>query len=111
MGFEKSFSYLFDTKESEVVGYGIYLDLYYYYIILIPVSLKISPNDQLLLVRGDLHLLVYHRGLEKIIATFTKPDTVPEEFRLPKAHYVQMKFTHADFTKDSDFVVGTIFRY
>ncbi|GFR78450.1 NACHT and WD repeat domain-containing protein 2-like [Elysia marginata] len=73
-------------------------------------DLKISPNDQLLLIRGDVHLLVYHRGLEKIIATFTKPESVPEEFRLPKAHYVQMKFTHADFTKDSDFVVGTIFR-
>ncbi|RUS88580.1 hypothetical protein EGW08_003680 [Elysia chlorotica] len=73
-------------------------------------DLRVSPNDQLLLVRGDVHLLVYHRGLEKIIATFTRPDSVPHEFRLPKAHYVQMNFTHADFTKDSDFVVGTIFR-
>ncbi|XP_012941866.1 NACHT and WD repeat domain-containing protein 2 [Aplysia californica] len=73
-------------------------------------ELTISPNDALLLVRGAKTLLVYHRGLEKVIATFGKPDDIPDEFRLPRSHYVPMAFAHAHFTHDSNYVIGTIFR-
>ncbi|KAH9495509.1 hypothetical protein Btru_013100 [Bulinus truncatus] len=73
-------------------------------------KLAVSRNDELLLVRGIRNLLVYHRGSEKIIATFQKPPDMPEEFKLPKGHYVDMKFTNAEFTPDSKFIVGTMFR-
>jgi hypothetical protein len=35
---------------------------------------------------------------------------VPKEFRLPKAHYQELVFTNAAFTRDSSCVVATIFR-
>ncbi|CAL1530131.1 unnamed protein product [Lymnaea stagnalis] len=73
-------------------------------------GLSVSRNDELILVRGTKSLLVYHRGTEKVIGSFNKPADVPDEFKLPRGHYVQMTFTRADFTADSCFVVGTMFR-
>lgn len=73
-------------------------------------DLSVSRNDELILLRGAKSLLVYHRGTEKVIATFNKPPDVPDEFKLPRGHYVQMTFTRADFTADSCYVVGTMFR-
>lgn len=72
--------------------------------------MAVSPNDALLLVRSNHNILVHHRALEKVIATFAKPKDVPEEFKLPKAYYVRMTFTDAQFSFDSNFVIATIFR-
>uniref|UniRef100_A0A2C9JHY2 Uncharacterized protein n=1 Tax=Biomphalaria glabrata TaxID=6526 RepID=A0A2C9JHY2_BIOGL len=73
-------------------------------------KLSVSQDDELILVRGLNNLLVYHRGSEKIMASLPRPLDVPEEFKLPKSHYVKLNFTNAELTPDSSFIIGTVFR-
>ena len=73
-------------------------------------ALKVSPKDDMVLVRGKNHILVYNRFTEKVCARFTRPKEVPKEFKLPKRYYTDLFFTNADFSRDGNFVIGTIFR-
>ncbi|CAG5117743.1 unnamed protein product [Candidula unifasciata] len=73
-------------------------------------NLTVSPDDSCLLFRGHKHLLVYHRGFEKLIAIFKKPEDIPEDYRLPHSHPVELRFTQASFSADSKFVLASIFR-
>ncbi|KAK3089761.1 hypothetical protein FSP39_006292 [Pinctada imbricata] len=73
-------------------------------------NLKMSPNDDLVLVRGQVHLVVYSRFSEKVAVSFQKPSDVPENFKLPKSSYTDLKFTNAEFSRDGKFVIGTLFR-
>ena len=73
-------------------------------------DLKVSPKDDMILIRGKNHILAYNRFTEKICAKFGRPSDVPKEFKLPKKHYTDLFFTNADFSRDGNFVIGTIFR-
>ncbi|BFZ00150.1 hypothetical protein BsWGS_03189 [Bradybaena similaris] len=73
-------------------------------------SLIASPDDSSLLLRGDKHLVVYGRGLERVVAIFKKPGSIPEDCKLPHSHQVALHFTQAEFTGDSKCVLATIFR-
>ena len=73
-------------------------------------DLKVSPKDDLVLIRGKNHILVYNRFTEKVCAKFGRPTDVPKEFKLPKRHYTDLFFKNADFSRDGNFVIGTIFR-
>ena len=73
-------------------------------------ALRVSPKDDMVLIRGKNHILVYNRFTEKVCAKFTRPGDVPKEFKLPKRHYMDLYFTNADFSRDGNFVIGTIFR-
>ncbi|OWF48845.1 NACHT and WD repeat domain-containing protein 2-like [Mizuhopecten yessoensis] len=73
-------------------------------------QLKISPNDDTVLIRGLNTILVYSRFNEKVIARFSRPKDIPKEFKLPKSHFIDLFFTAAEYTRDGKFVIGTIFR-
>ncbi|XP_046361638.2 NACHT and WD repeat domain-containing protein 2-like [Haliotis rufescens] len=73
-------------------------------------DLKVSPDDELVLVRGNRILLVHDRATESVCAKLERPRDIPEEFRLPKSHYVELNFTKAEFSSDGKYVIGTIFR-
>lgn len=73
-------------------------------------DLRVSPKDDLVLVRGLNNILVYNRAKERVIASFTRPVDVPKEFKLPKSHYIDLYFTNAEFTHGGKFVIATIFR-
>ncbi|WAR24293.1 LOW QUALITY PROTEIN: NWD2-like protein [Mya arenaria] len=74
------------------------------------VDLKVSPKDDMLLIRGNDTILVYDRFAEKVTVKFTRPDDVPKEFKLPKSFYTDLYFTNADFSRDGKFVFATMFR-
>lgn len=73
-------------------------------------DLKVSPKDDLVLIRGRNNILVYDRFTEKVSMRFPRPPEVPKEFKLPKSHYIDLFFTNADFSRDGNFVVAAIFR-
>ena len=73
-------------------------------------SLSMSPNDDLVLVRGQSHLVVYSRFSEQVAVTFQRPADVPLNFKLPKSSYTELNFTNAEFSRDGKFVIGTLFR-
>ncbi|KAK3600452.1 hypothetical protein CHS0354_037858 [Potamilus streckersoni] len=74
------------------------------------VSLRVSPKDDLVLIQGKNNILVYNRFNEKVCAKFCRPPDVPKEFKLPKSYYTDLYFTHAEFSRDGNFVIATIFR-
>ena len=74
------------------------------------VNLKVSRKDDQILVQGLSNILVYNRFTEKVCAKFSRPEDVPKEFKLPKSHYADLYFTNADFTRDGNFVIASIFR-
>ena len=73
-------------------------------------QLKVSNNQEMLLIIGKSNLLVYNIASEKITGHFTRPTDVPEEFKLPRSHYQNIEFKKADFSPDNKFVIATIFR-
>ncbi|XP_067678714.1 NACHT and WD repeat domain-containing protein 2-like [Haliotis asinina] len=73
-------------------------------------DLKVSPDDEFVLIRGDRILVVHDRATESVCAKLERPSDIPEEFRLPKSHYVELNFTKAEFSSDSKYVIGAIFR-
>lgn len=73
-------------------------------------DLRISPKDDMVLVRGLNNILVYNRANERVIASFTRPVDIPKEFKLPRSHYTDLVFTNAEFTHSGKFVIATIFR-
>ncbi|XP_063411269.1 NACHT and WD repeat domain-containing protein 2-like [Mytilus trossulus] len=73
-------------------------------------NLCISPNDEMVLVRGLENIVVYGRSNEKVIARFPRPKDVPKEFKLPKRNIVELSYKQAEFSRDGKFVIGTIFR-
>ena len=73
-------------------------------------KIKISPNDDNILIRGLDNIIVYSRFNEKVIARFQRPTEVPRDFKLPKSHCTELFFTEANYTRDGNFVIGTIFR-
>lgn len=74
------------------------------------VGLKVSPKDDMLLIQAENNFLVYNRFTEKVVTKIGRPAEVPTEFRLPKSHYTDLKFTDADFSRDGNFVIAIIFR-
>ncbi|KAL4236339.1 hypothetical protein ACF0H5_004726 [Mactra antiquata] len=74
------------------------------------IDLKVSPKNDLILIRGRSNILVYDRFTEKVNVKFSRPSEVPQEFKLPKSHYADLYFTNADFSRDNNFVIATIFR-
>jgi WD40 repeat protein len=73
-------------------------------------SLRISPNDDMVLIRGLENIAVYSRSNERVLARFGRPKDVPKEFKLPKRNFVELHYTQAEFSRDGKFVIGTIFR-
>lgn len=73
-------------------------------------SLRISPNDDMVLIRGRENIVVYSRSNERVLARFGRPKDVPKEYKLPKRNFVELHFTQAEFSRDGKFVIGTIFR-
>lgn len=74
-------------------------------------SLRISPTDDVILIRGLNTIVVYGRSSEKVIARFPRPKDVPKEFKLPKRiNYIELYYKQAEFSRDGKFVIGTIFR-
>lgn len=73
-------------------------------------DLKVSPKDDLILVQGLSNILVYNRFTEKVCAKCSRPADVPKEFKLPNSNYTDLFFTNADFSRDGNFVIATIFR-
>ncbi|XP_041358187.1 NACHT and WD repeat domain-containing protein 2-like [Gigantopelta aegis] len=73
-------------------------------------DIRLSPNDDLVLIRANNTLLVHDRAKENICAQLRRPADVPKEFRLPKCHYSPLVFTQAEFSQDGQMVIGTIFR-
>ena len=73
-------------------------------------SIVLSTNQQYLLARGNLNLLVYNLQNEKIICHFPKPKDMPAEFKMPNSSYIDIYYTAAEFTADDKFVVASIFR-
>ncbi|XP_053395169.1 NACHT and WD repeat domain-containing protein 2-like [Mercenaria mercenaria] len=74
------------------------------------VNLKVSRKDDMVLVQGLSNILIYNRFTEKVCAKFQRPEDVPKEFKLPKSHYTDLFFTNAEFSRDGNFVVASIFR-
>lgn len=74
------------------------------------VDLKLSPKDDLLLIRGMDNILVYNRFTEKVSARFPRPADVPKEFKLPKSYYTDLHFINASFSRDGNFVIASLFR-
>lgn len=73
-------------------------------------DLRISPKDDMVLVRGLNNVIVYNRTKERVISSFVRPVNVPKEFKLPKSHYIDLFFTNAEFTHGGKFVIATLFR-
>ncbi|XP_061175047.1 NACHT and WD repeat domain-containing protein 2-like [Saccostrea echinata] len=73
-------------------------------------DLRVSPKDDMVLVRGLNNIVVYNRSKEKVLASFKRPVDVPKEFKLPRSHYIDLFFTNAEFTHGGKFVIATIFR-
>ena len=74
------------------------------------IDLRVSPKDDMVLIRGRNNILVYNRFTEKVTARFPRPPDVPKEFKLPRSYYTELYFTNAEFSRDGKFVIGTIFR-
>lgn len=74
------------------------------------VDLQLSPNDDMLLIRGLNNILVYNRFTEKVTVRFPRPPDVPKEFKLPKSYYTDLHFTNACFSRDGNFVIASLFR-
>ncbi|KAL5016768.1 hypothetical protein ScPMuIL_006357 [Solemya velum] len=73
------------------------------------VEMKASPVDNMVLLRGKNNLLVYNRYKEGMCATFPRPPSVPNEFKPPNRHPIELYYTQADFSSDGNRVIGTIF--
>ena len=73
-------------------------------------DIRLSPNDDLVLIRADNTILVHDRTNENIRAQLIRPPDVPKEFRLPKSHYTPVVYTQAEFSQDGQLVIATIFR-
>lgn len=73
------------------------------------VEMKASPADNMVLLRGKNTILVYNRHTEGICATFSRPPSVPSEFKPPNRHPIELFYTQADFSSDGNRVIGTIF--
>ena len=74
------------------------------------IDLKLSPKDDMLLIRGMNNILVYNRFTEKVSARLPRPPDVPTEFKLPKSHYTDLHFSNASFSRDGNFVIASLFR-
>ena len=74
------------------------------------VKMQLSQNEELLLVQGLSNLVVFHLESEVVKCHFTRPENVPQDFKLPKTPTMELYYTSASFTHDSKFVISTIFR-
>ncbi|CAH1773349.1 unnamed protein product [Owenia fusiformis] len=72
--------------------------------------LKLSNNEQYLLVRGLNNIALYNMEIQQLVHRFQRPNDIPKEFKLPKSHYTDIAFTQADFSREDKFVLLSIFR-
>ncbi|XP_064626001.1 uncharacterized protein LOC135486827 [Lineus longissimus] len=72
--------------------------------------IEVSNEDKYLMVRGTNNILAYDIRGEKVVVRCQRPHDIPKEFRLPQSHSVDMCFTHAAFSRDNKYLIGSIFR-